>query len=130
MDRAQILATHCALLVTATQAHSKAVNLLKALETNREIGIAIGVLMVVTGSPVSRLSTSCGSRASARTASSPRWPPKSPGSASTLDGVVAPLQARQVFTDLLLRGGDAQPSPRGNSAAPHLPMKGAGRSVG
>lgn len=45
VDRAQILATHCALLVTATQAHSKAANLLVALETNREIGIAIGVIM-------------------------------------------------------------------------------------
>ena len=49
MDRARILATHSALLVTATQAQNKAANLLKALESNREIGVAIGVLMARHG---------------------------------------------------------------------------------
>ena len=49
VDRARILATHAALLVTATQAQYKAANLLKALESNREIGVAIGVLMARHG---------------------------------------------------------------------------------
>ena len=45
VDRARLLATHCALLVTATEARDKAANLLIALESNREIGVAVGVLM-------------------------------------------------------------------------------------
>jgi AmiR/NasT family two-component response regulator len=40
-----VLATHCALLVTASLAQDKATHLLRALESNREIGVAIGVLM-------------------------------------------------------------------------------------
>ena len=45
VSRARLLATHCALLVTATQARDKAANLLTALESNREIGVAVGILM-------------------------------------------------------------------------------------
>ena len=45
VDRARILATHCALLVTATQATDKAAGMLQALKSNREIGIAVGILM-------------------------------------------------------------------------------------
>lgn len=41
-----VLASHCALLVTADAAHTKAENLLRSLESNREIGVAVGVLMV------------------------------------------------------------------------------------
>lgn len=39
------MATHGALLVTASRAHRAATSLLMALERNRETGIAIGVLM-------------------------------------------------------------------------------------
>jgi hypothetical protein len=49
VNRARILATHSALLVSATQAQNKAATLLKALESNREIGVAIGVLMARHG---------------------------------------------------------------------------------
>jgi hypothetical protein len=45
LHRGRVLATHCALLVTASLAHDKATHLLRALESNREIGVAIGVLM-------------------------------------------------------------------------------------
>lgn len=47
--RGTILASHCALLVTATLAETKAENLLKGLQSNREIGIAVGVLMARHG---------------------------------------------------------------------------------
>ncbi|HYN68118.1 MAG TPA: GAF and ANTAR domain-containing protein [Ornithinibacter sp.] len=40
-----VLATHGSLLVTAQLAREKADNLLKALESNREIGVAMGILM-------------------------------------------------------------------------------------
>ena len=40
-----VLATHGSLLVTAVLARDKAENLLRALESNREIGIAMGILM-------------------------------------------------------------------------------------
>ncbi len=40
-----VLATHGSLLVTAQLARDKADNLLKALESNREIGVAMGILM-------------------------------------------------------------------------------------
>lgn len=43
--RGLILASHCALLVTAEAASTKAENLLQGLESNREIGVAVGVLM-------------------------------------------------------------------------------------
>lgn len=42
-----VLATHGALLVTAMQAEDKSANLRLALESNREIGIAMGVLMTL-----------------------------------------------------------------------------------
>ena len=45
VHRGLILASHCALLVTADAASSKAENLLRGLESNREIGVAVGVLM-------------------------------------------------------------------------------------
>ena len=40
-----VLATHGALIVTAMQAEDKSSNLRLALESNREIGVAVGVLM-------------------------------------------------------------------------------------
>ena len=40
-----VLSTHGSLLVTAMLARGRATNLLKALETNREIGVAMGILM-------------------------------------------------------------------------------------
>lgn len=43
--RARVLATHCALLVTAIHEKQKATHLMTALQTNREIGVAEGVLM-------------------------------------------------------------------------------------
>ena len=49
VHRGLVLASHCALLVTADAAHAKAENLLKGLESNREIGVAIGVLMARHG---------------------------------------------------------------------------------
>jgi ANTAR domain/GAF domain len=45
VDRARLLATHCALLVTATQTRGTAVDLFEVLRANRQIGIALGVLM-------------------------------------------------------------------------------------
>lgn len=45
VDRGLVLASHCALVVTAHLAQAQAENLLKALESNREIGVAVGVLM-------------------------------------------------------------------------------------
>lgn len=45
IHRGLVFATHCALLVTASQAHDKAGHLLRALESNREIGVAVGILM-------------------------------------------------------------------------------------
>ena len=49
IHRGLILASHCALLVTADAASSKAENLLRGLESNREIGVAVGVLMARYG---------------------------------------------------------------------------------
>ena len=40
-----VLASHGSLLVTATLARGRATNLMRALESNREIGVAIGILM-------------------------------------------------------------------------------------
>ncbi len=40
-----VLASHGSLLVTAALARGRATNLLRALESNREIGVAIGILM-------------------------------------------------------------------------------------
>jgi hypothetical protein len=40
-----VLSTHGSLLVTAMLARGRATNLLRALETNREIGVAMGILM-------------------------------------------------------------------------------------
>ena len=40
-----VLATHGSLLVTAQLARDKAANLLRAMESNREIGVAMGILM-------------------------------------------------------------------------------------
>ena len=40
-----VLATHGSLLVTAQLARDQAANLLRALESNREIGVAMGILM-------------------------------------------------------------------------------------
>lgn len=40
-----LLATQCSLLVAAHLAHDRAENLSRALESNREIGVAIGILM-------------------------------------------------------------------------------------
>lgn len=40
-----VLSTHASLLVTAALARGRATNLLKALESNREIGVAMGILM-------------------------------------------------------------------------------------
>ena len=45
VDRGMLFATHCALLVTATLAETRAQNLVKALQSNRQIGVAMGVLM-------------------------------------------------------------------------------------
>ena len=45
VDRARLLATHCALLVSASTAQEKAASLFKVLQSNREIGVAVGVLM-------------------------------------------------------------------------------------
>jgi hypothetical protein len=42
---ALVMATHGSLLVTAALARSRAMNLTQALESNREIGVAMGVLM-------------------------------------------------------------------------------------
>ncbi len=41
----RVLASHGALLVSATLARGRARNLLRGLESNREIGVAIGILM-------------------------------------------------------------------------------------
>jgi ANTAR domain/GAF domain len=49
VDRARLLATHCALLVTATQAQQRSESLVAALHSNRQIGIAVGVLMAHRG---------------------------------------------------------------------------------
>jgi GAF domain-containing protein len=49
VDLGMLLATQCAFLVTASQAQQKADNLFKALESNREIGVAVGVLMARYG---------------------------------------------------------------------------------
>ena len=40
-----VLSTHGSLLVTAMLARDRATNLLRALESNREIGVAMGILM-------------------------------------------------------------------------------------
>ncbi len=40
-----VLASHGSLLVTATLARGRATNLLRGLESNREIGVAMGILM-------------------------------------------------------------------------------------
>jgi hypothetical protein len=40
-----VLASHGSLLVTATLARGRATNLMRALESNREIGVAMGILM-------------------------------------------------------------------------------------
>lgn len=40
-----VLATHASLLVTSTLARDRAANLLRGLESNREIGVAMGILM-------------------------------------------------------------------------------------
>jgi len=40
-----VLSTHGSLLVTALLARGRATNLVRALETNREIGVAMGILM-------------------------------------------------------------------------------------
>lgn len=40
-----VLSTHGSLLVTAMLARGRAANLVRALETNREIGVAMGILM-------------------------------------------------------------------------------------
>ena len=45
VDRARVLATHCALLVTAVQERQRAAQLMAALRSNREIAMAVGVLM-------------------------------------------------------------------------------------
>ena len=45
MGTGLVLATHGSLLVTAQLARDKAANLLKAMESNREIGVAMGILM-------------------------------------------------------------------------------------
>lgn len=45
VQRGKVLATHCALLVSASLAQDRANNLFKALESNREIGVAVGILM-------------------------------------------------------------------------------------
>jgi len=45
VDLALLLATHCAFLLTAAQSQVRADNLRKALESNREIGVAMGILM-------------------------------------------------------------------------------------
>jgi hypothetical protein len=41
----RVLASHASLLVTATLARGRATNLARALESNREIGVAMGILM-------------------------------------------------------------------------------------
>lgn len=41
----RVLASHASLLVTATLARGRATNLVRALESNREIGMAMGILM-------------------------------------------------------------------------------------
>jgi hypothetical protein len=46
VERGRVLATHCALLVTAHLAQSQARNVLRGLQSNREIGVAVGILMV------------------------------------------------------------------------------------
>jgi hypothetical protein len=45
MGTGLVLATHGSLLVTAQLARDKAANLLRAMESNREIGVAMGILM-------------------------------------------------------------------------------------
>ena len=45
VQRGKVLATHCALLVSASLAQDKASNLFRALQSNREIGVAVGVIM-------------------------------------------------------------------------------------
>jgi len=40
-----VLSTHASLLVTSMLARNRATNLLRALESNREIGVAMGILM-------------------------------------------------------------------------------------
>jgi AmiR/NasT family two-component response regulator len=44
-----VLASHCALLVTSALAESRATHMLRALQSNREIGVAVGVLMARYG---------------------------------------------------------------------------------
>jgi ANTAR domain/GAF domain len=51
VHRGMVLATHCALLVTAGLAQRRARELLRTLEDNREIGVAVGVLMARHGLP-------------------------------------------------------------------------------
>ncbi|GIL37236.1 GAF and ANTAR domain-containing protein [Phycicoccus sp. DTK01] len=45
LRQALLLATQCSLLVAAYLAHGRSENLLRALDSNREIGVAVGVLM-------------------------------------------------------------------------------------
>lgn len=45
VERGRVLATHCALLVSAALAQDRVSNLTKALQSNREIGVAVGVLI-------------------------------------------------------------------------------------
>jgi hypothetical protein len=49
VHRGMVLASHCALLVTSALAESRATHLLRALQSNREIGVAVGVLMARYG---------------------------------------------------------------------------------
>jgi AmiR/NasT family two-component response regulator len=49
VHRGMVLASHCALLVTSVLAESRATHLLRALQSNREIGVAVGVLMARYG---------------------------------------------------------------------------------
>jgi hypothetical protein len=46
VERGRVLATHCALLVTAHLAQDQARHVLQGLHSNREIGVAVGILMV------------------------------------------------------------------------------------
>ncbi|WP_377644879.1 ANTAR domain-containing protein [Oryzobacter terrae] len=49
VDCGRVLASHAALLVAAEVANATSLQLLRALETNREIGVAVGVLMTRHG---------------------------------------------------------------------------------
>ena len=78
-----MLATHCSWLVSAMLARDRADNLARALQSNREIGVAMGILMQRHRLTREQAIHPCASRARRPTASSPTSPPRWPTPASS-----------------------------------------------